>query len=110
MWYVSWKGQFNAHLTPAFFGGNGIVGAQVPMGVGVVFAQKYHGEKRCMFALYGDGANNQAKLWNLPCIFVCEKNKYGMGASSARSSSNTEYFTGGDKTPGLQVTALVHSA
>jgi pyruvate dehydrogenase E1 component alpha subunit len=102
-------------FTPSFFGGNGIVGAQVPIGAGVGFAQKYLGEKTCTFALYGDGASNQgqvfeafnmAKLWNLPTIFVCENNKYGMGTSSARSSSNTEYFTRGDKIPGLQVNGM----
>ncbi|KAF8998287.1 dehydrogenase E1 component-domain-containing protein [Cyathus striatus] len=85
-------------FTPTFFGGNGIVGAQVPVGAG-----------NCTFAMYGDGASNQgqvfeafnmAKLWNLPCIFVCENNKYGMGTPAERSSANTEYFTRGDKIPG----------
>ncbi|KAF5347915.1 hypothetical protein D9756_010119 [Leucocoprinus leucothites] len=102
-------------FTPSFFGGNGIVGAQVPVGAGVAFAQKYMGDKNCTFALYGDGASNQgqvfeafnmAKLWNLPTIFVCENNKYGMGTSAERSSSNTEYFTRGDKIPGLQVNGM----
>jgi len=102
-------------FTPSFFGGNGIVGAQVPVGAGAAFAQKYMGEKTCTFALYGDGASNQgqvfeafnmAKLWNLPTIFVCENNKYGMGTPAERSSSNTEYFTRGDKIPGLQVNGM----
>ncbi|KAF8237490.1 pyruvate dehydrogenase e1 component alpha subunit, partial [Tricholoma matsutake] len=102
-------------FTPTFFGGNGIVGAQVPIGAGISFAQKYLGEKHATFALYGDGASNQgqvfeafnmAKLWNLPTVFICENNKYGMGTSAERSSSNTEYFTRGDKIPGLQVNGM----
>ncbi|EGN95892.1 hypothetical protein SERLA73DRAFT_155145 [Serpula lacrymans var. lacrymans S7.3] len=102
-------------FTPSFFGGNGIVGAQVPVGAGIAFAQKYLGNNTATFALYGDGASNQgqvfeafnmAKLWNLPAVFVCENNKYGMGTSAERSSSNTEYFTRGDKIPGLQVNGM----
>jgi pyruvate dehydrogenase E1 component alpha subunit len=48
----------------------------------------------------------QAKLWNLPCVFVCENNKYGMGTSAERSSMNTAFFTRGDQIPGLQVNAM----
>lgn len=102
-------------FTPSFFGGNGIVGAQVPIGAGIAFAQKYLGKNTATFALYGDGASNQgqvfeafnmAKLWGLPAVFVCENNKYGMGTSAERSSSNTEYFTRGDKIPGIQVNGM----
>jgi len=50
-------------FTPTFFGGNGIVGAQVPVGAGVAFAQKYRDEKHCTFALYGDGASNQGQVF-----------------------------------------------
>lgn len=66
-----------------FYGGNGIVGAQVPLGVGIALANKYREKKAVCFALYGDGAANQgqifevyniAKLLNLPCVFVCENN------------------------------------
>ncbi|KAG8983506.1 alpha subunit of pyruvate dehydrogenase [Tulasnella sp. 427] len=102
-------------FTPSFFGGNGIVGAQVPLGAGIALAQKYMGKKTATFAMYGDGASNQgqvfeaynmAKLWDLPCVFVCENNKYGMGTSDKRSSMNTEYFKRGDVIPGLQVNGM----
>ncbi|KAF7327492.1 Pyruvate dehydrogenase E1 component subunit alpha [Mycena kentingensis (nom. inval.)] len=102
-------------FTPSFFGGNGIVGAQVPLGAGIAFTQKYLESDSATFTLYGDGASNQgqvfeafnmAKLWDLPCVFVCENNKYGMGTSAERSSSNTAYFTRGDKIPGLQVNGM----
>ncbi|KAI1294829.1 putative pyruvate dehydrogenase E1 component subunit alpha, mitochondrial [Halotydeus destructor] len=92
-----------------FFGGNGIVGAQVPLGAGVALAQKYLGSGITL-SLYGDGAANQgqvfeayniAKLWNLPAIFICENNGYGMGTSAERSSASTDYYTRGDYVPGM---------
>ena len=102
-------------FTPRFFGGNGIVSAQVPLGAGIALAMKYLERPAATSALYGDGASNQgqvfeafnmAKLWDLPCVFVCENNKYGMGTFAERSSSNTEYFTCGDKTPGIQANGM----
>lgn len=50
-------------FTPSFFGGNGIVGAQVPVGAGIALAQKYLKKKSCTFALYGDGASNQGQVF-----------------------------------------------
>jgi pyruvate dehydrogenase E1 component alpha subunit len=98
-----------------FYGGNGIVGAQVPIGAGVAFAHKYREKNNMCFALYGDGAANQgqvfeayniAKLWSLPVAFVCENNHYGMGTSAARAAASVTYYKRGDYIPGIRVNGM----
>ncbi len=96
-----------------FFGGHGIVGAQVPIGTGIALALKYRGSNNVCFTFFGDGAANQgqvyesynmAALWNLPVIYVIENNQYGMGTSTVRASAQTDFYRHGEGLgiPGIQ--------
>lgn len=85
---------------------------QVPLGAGMAFAQKYLKTGGVTLCLYGDGAANQgqvfeaynmSKLWDLPVIFICENNGYGMGTSTERAAASTLYYTRGDYIPGIWV-------
>ena len=88
-----------------FYGGHGIVGAQVPIGAGLAFANKYKKTKSVSFVFFGDGACHQgqiyetfnmAKLWNLAVVFILENNEYAMGTSVCRSSSVKDLYKRGE--------------
>ena len=100
-----------------FFGGHGIVGAQVPIGTGIAFANRYKANGKICATYFGDGAINQgqvyesfnmAALWKLPVLYVIENNKYGMGTSVERASAGTDLHLRGQAygIPGVQVDGM----
>ena len=100
-----------------FYGGHGIVGAQVSLGTGLAFAHKYRGDGGICLTYFGDGAANQgqvyesfnmAKLWNLPVIYAIENNHYAMGTSVERSASEPNFYQRGEsfRIPGVRVDGM----
>ncbi|CAN5184661.1 pyruvate dehydrogenase (acetyl-transferring) E1 component subunit alpha [soil metagenome] len=100
-----------------FYGGHGIVGAQVPLGTGLAFAHKYREDGGVCLTYFGDGAANQgqvyeafnmAKLWKLPVIYAIENNHYAMGTSVGRSSSEPHLYKRGEsfRIPGIRVDGM----
>jgi pyruvate dehydrogenase E1 component alpha subunit len=100
-----------------FYGGHGIVGAQVPIGSGIAFANRYRGNRSVCFTYFGDGAANQgqvyesfnmAELWKLPVVYIIENNRYAMGTSVTRSSAVTDFSKRGQSfnIPGEQVDGM----
>ncbi|EFN79881.1 Pyruvate dehydrogenase E1 component subunit alpha, somatic form, mitochondrial [Harpegnathos saltator] len=109
------KGGSMHMYAPRFYGGDGIVGGQVPIGTGIALAHKYNSTGAVSITLYGDGAASQgqiyeawnmAKLWNLPVVYICENNKYGMGTAVHRHSANTRLYTRGDLIPGIKADGM----
>src|ERR1700743_2158340 len=104
-------------LEKHFYGGHGIVGAQVPLGTGLAFANKYRGNDSVCMTYFGDGAANQgqvyesfnmAELWKLPVVYIIENNQYAMGTSVARSSALQDFSKRGVSfnIPGVQVDGM----
>src|SRR6476659_6132228 len=105
-----------------FYGGHGIVGANVPLGAGIAFANRYRGNGAVCLTYFGDGAANQgqvyesfnmAKLWKLPVVFIIENNKYAMGTSVERASGQTNFShrgasfaSPGEQADGMDVRAV----
>ena len=100
-----------------FFGGHGIVGAQVPLGTGIAFAAKYNKTDAVCLTYFGDGAANQgqvyesfnmAELWRLPVVYVIENNQYAMGTAVARASAQADLSKRGESfnIPGRQVDGM----
>ncbi|MGV2432853.1 MAG UNVERIFIED_CONTAM: pyruvate dehydrogenase (acetyl-transferring) E1 component subunit alpha [Rickettsiaceae bacterium] len=100
-----------------FHGGHGIVGAQVPLGTGIAFAEKYKGTDNICYVFFGDGAAqqgqvfeafNMAKLWNLPVIYIIENNEYSMGTAVHRSTGMQDLWRRGESlgVPGKRVDAM----
>ncbi len=113
-------------IEAGFYGGHGIVGAQVSLGTGLALANKYRGDGKVAFAYFGDGASNQgqvyesfnmAQLWSLPVVYVIENNQYAMGTSIERSSSETHlykrgasFLIPGEEVDGMDILAVREAA